>query len=136
MARLLFSHPLNIPPFPSISNQTPKQVFIGSSLVPFFARYTNRWEHAQKAAATQAALAEAVGALEGGEGGEGAAKKQQEGGAAAGPADSAAEVEGSDKTPGASSDGEAGRTSGGPRLRRVPTWKKMVSAATFRLYSV
>lgn len=45
------------------------QVFIGSALVPWFAKYTARYREAQKVAAAEAADAAAVDALEGGGGG-------------------------------------------------------------------
>ena len=57
------------PPTPLPHLPNPAQVFIGSALVPYFARYTGRYKKAQQVAAEEAAQAAAVDALEGGAGG-------------------------------------------------------------------
>ncbi|KAL4434255.1 hypothetical protein ABPG75_000696 [Micractinium tetrahymenae] len=59
------------------------QVFIGSALVPYCARYTKRYLAAQKVAAEEAEEAAAAAALEGGDGGEGSGGGGKQGEAAA-----------------------------------------------------
>lgn len=73
------------------------QVFIGSALVPFFARYTSKFKKAQQVAAEEAAQVAAVAALEGGAGGQPGSGKLGSGATEAGEAGPA---------DGSSSDGE------------------------------